>query len=547
VSRAAVLAGLAFVVAGCAGDVDRDVHVRGGGDDAPPAYGDTLVQALLGNISGLIPPLTSDGPSRAVAGLLYNGLVRLDRDLEFVGDLAESWHFTPDCRELTFTLRRDVRWHDGAPFDADDVVFTYETMVDPRTPSAYKDDFVAIASIDAPDPYTVRVRYRKPYAKALQSWAHAILPRHRLEPYVREGRLREAPQNWHEPVGTGPYRLAELRAGQKIELRANPDYFAGRPHISRIVYRVIPSQATIFLELRARGLDLASLTALQYTRQTDYPAFRKAYNKFRYPGSVYTYLGFNLRDPRFADVRVRRAFAHAIDQQELIDGVVLGLGQPATGPYQPGTWVYNPDVARYPYDPDRARALLAQAGWRAREGDGVLVRDGRPFRFELLTNQGNEERRKVAEMVQAALRQIGVAVEIRTLEWAALLNEYVRKRRFDALILGWGIGVDPDQYLIWHSSKTGPDDLNAISYANREVDALLEKGRSTCRQSDRKRHYDRLQEILADELPVVFLYFRDALPVVASRVHGIDPGPGGIDHNLPEWFVPAHLQRYTAE
>jgi peptide/nickel transport system substrate-binding protein len=545
VSRAAVLAGLAFVVAGCAGDVDRDVHVRG--DDAPPAYGDTLVQALLGNISGLIPPLTSDGPSRAVAGLLYNGLVRLDRDLEFVGDLAESWHFTPDCRELTFTLRRDVRWHDGAPFDADDVVFTYETMVDPRTPSAYKDDFVAIASIDAPDPYTVRVRYRKPYAKALQSWAHAILPRHRLEPYVREGRLREAPQNWHEPVGTGPYRLAELRAGQKIELRANPDYFAGRPHISRIVYRVIPSQATIFLELRARGLDLASLTALQYTRQTDYPAFRKAYNKFRYPGSVYTYLGFNLRDPRFADVRVRRAFAHAIDQQELIDGVVLGLGQPATGPYQPGTWVYNPDVARYPYDPDRARALLAQAGWRAREGDGVLVRDGRPFRFELLTNQGNEERRKVAEMVQAALRQIGVAVEIRTLEWAALLNEYVRKRRFDALILGWGIGVDPDQYLIWHSSKTGPDDLNAISYANREVDALLEKGRSTCRQSDRKRHYDRLQEILADELPVVFLYFRDALPVVASRVHGIDPGPGGIDHNLPEWFVPAHLQRYTAE
>ena len=379
------------------------------------------------------------------------------------------------------------------------------------------------------------------------SWGTPILPAHLLKSHVEAGTLREAPQNWTQPVGTGPYRFVEMKSGEKVVLKAFPEYFDGRPHIGRIVFRVIPSQATIFLELKARGLDVAGLTALQYTRQTDYPAFRKAFNKFRHPGNVYTYLGFNLRDPRFADVRVRQAFAHAINKQELIDGVVLGLGQEATGPYKPGTWVHNPNVRRYPYDPDRARALLAQAGWRTRNADGLLVKDGRPFRFEILTNQGNEERRKVAEMIQASLREIGVAVEIRTLEWAAFLKDYVRTRRFEALILGWSIGVDPDQYLIWHSSKTGPDDLNAISYANPEVDALLERGRSTCVKEERKRVYDRLQEILAEEQPVVFLYFRDALPVVSSRVHGIDPGPDGIDHNLPEWFVPAHLQRYTAE
>lgn len=546
-SRLRALA-LVLVLGAVAGCSEADSAFDGPhGAEAAPAYGDTLIEALLGNIAGLIPNITADGAAHEVGARIYNALLRYDRDLNPVGDLAESWTFSPDCLDLTFRLRRDVRWHDGAPFTARDVVFTYQATIDPRTPSPYKVDFSEVERAEALDDHTVHVRYRRPYAKALTSWAsHNILPRHLLAPYVAEGRIREAPQNWSAPVGTGPYRFAEIKAGERVVLVANPDYFDGRPHISRIVYRIIPSQATTFLELKAHGVDAASLTALQYVRQTDYPAFRKAYNKFNYPGSAYTYLGFNLRDPRFADRRVRQAFAHAINKQELIDGVILGMGREATGPYKPGTWPYTDQVRRYPHDPERARQLLAEAGWRERNAEGILVKNGQPFSFELLTNQGNDERKRIAELVQAALAQIGVDVRIRVIEWAALLKEHIRKRQFEALILGWGIGVDPDQYVVWHSSQQAPEQLNHIGYANPEVDALLERGRASCRQQERVATYHRLQQVLAEDQPLVFLYFRDALQAVSSRVHGIDPGPNGIRYNLPEWFVPRQLQRYTA-
>jgi peptide/nickel transport system substrate-binding protein len=546
-ARAWLAAGLAAVaLAGCRGEVERVVErVTGRGGDEP-AYGDTLIDSMLGNVSGLIPNITSDNYSHEVGGLIYNGLVAFDRDLNLTPELAESWTISPDCRRLSFRLRRDVKWHDGQPFTAADVIFTQETMAHPRTPSAYKEDFQAVERIEAPDPYTVEVEYRTPYAKSLQSWNMAMLPRHRLESWMREGKLKESPEYRARPVGTGPYRFQEWKPGEKIVLVASGDYFEGRPYLGRVVYRVIPSQATQFLELKARGIDSMSLTALQYGRQTDYPAFRKAYNKFKYASNAYTYLGLNLKDERFADRRVRQAFAHAINKRELIEHVILGQGVAATGPFKPGTWAFNPDVTTYPYDPARARALLAEAGWREQNGEGLLVKNGKAFAFELITNQGNDERKKIAEIIQASLREVGVGVEIRTIEWATLLKEWVRKRRFEAIVLGWGIGSDPDQYNIWHSSKTGPDDFNTISFVNAEVDTLLERGRTTCVQAERARYYRRIHEILAFEQPIIFLYFRDALPVVSSRVHGIAPAPAGIRYDLPRWYVPRAQQRYTS-
>jgi peptide/nickel transport system substrate-binding protein len=510
-----------------------------------PAYGDTFIEATIGDISGLIPNITSDGASHDVGSMIYDGLVKTDKDLNYVGAMAESWEFSKDCLQLTWKLRRDVKWHDGRPFTADDVMFTYQTMINPRTPTAYKEDFLAVKHAEVVDPYTFRVTYDRPLAKAVQSWGMWMLPKHLLEKYVGDGKLKESPEN-SRPIGTGPYRFQDWKSGEKVVIVANPDYYEGRPYLGRVVYRVIPSQGTIFLELKARGVDLASLTAIQYTRQTEYPAFRKAYRKYRYPSSAYTYFGFNQKDPRFADRRVRQAFAHAIDKQELIEGVLMGLAREATGPIRPGTWAYTDQVARYPYSPEKAKALLAEAGWKD-NGDGVLRdRDGKPFSFTIRTNQGNEERKKVAEIIQQRLGAIGVQAEIQVIEWASFIKEFIKKKRFEAVVLGWGVGTDPDQYPVWHSSQTGPDQLNQISYANPEVDRLLEEGRAACSQHERIKYYHRFQEVLAEDQPIVFLYFRDALPVVASRVQGVQPGPSGILYNFNEWYVPAPLQRYTS-
>ena len=543
----AAVAALAALLAGCRGDTPLASEARPG--TTTPAYGDTMIEASIGNVSSLIPNITSDVASREVGDLMYNGLVTLGRDLEVVPELATAWKFSEDCRTLDFTLHPNVRWHDGTLFTAEDVVFTYDAMMHPKTPSSYKADFDAVERVESTGPHAVRVTYTRPFARALQSWAMTMLPKHLLEPYVREGKIREAPQNWTTPVGTGPYRFKEMKSGEKVVVVANQDYFKGRPHVSRIVYRIIPSQATIFLELKAGGVDIASLTALQYRRQTEYPAFDKAYRKYRYPSSGYTYFGFNLKDPRFADRRVRLAFAHAINKQELMDGVIMGLGREATGPFRPGHWANDPNVKSIPYDPKRALQLLAEAGWTRRNATGPLVnKDGKPFAFELLTNQGNDERKKVAEIIQASLREIGVGVDIRILEWASLLKEHIRKRPvgFDAIILGWATAADPDQFVVWHSSQQGPNELNSIGYANPEADALLEGGRTSCHQAERVRFYHRLHRLMAEDQPVIFLYWRDALPAIAARIHGIDPGPAGLRWNFTDWFVPQHLHRYTA-
>jgi len=532
-----------LALAGCGGDVPSAEAPRA--VTGPPAHGDTIVEASIGDISGLIPNITSDGASHSVGSQIYDGLVRADRDLSLTGELAESWDISKDERTITFHLKRGVRWHDGAPFTARDVEFTYRYMRDPKTPTAYAEDFLQVAATEVVDPHTFRVRYEKPYAPALLSWALWVLPAHLLEGPWRQGvDLRTTPQNRH-PIGTGPFRFQEWKTQEKVVLVANPDYHRGRPYLDRVVLRIIPDSATIFLELKARNVDMAGLTPLQFTRQTDYPAFMGFFEKYRYLSNSYAYLGFNLKDPRFADRTVRRALAHAIDKREIIEGVLLGLAREAVGPYKPGTWWYTEAVRTFPYDPDRAKALLHEAGWRDRDGDGILDKGGKPFRFTIRTNQGNSVRIQTAEIIQRRLKAVGIDVNIHVVEWAAFINTFIRKRDFEAIILGWGLGLDPDQYEIWHSSKTGPDQLNHVSYSNPEVDRLLEHGRRTFNQERRKAIYGELQRVLAEDQPVVFLYVPDALMAVSSRIRGIEPAPAGIAWNFIRWYVPAELQRYT--
>jgi peptide/nickel transport system substrate-binding protein len=505
-----------------------------------PAYGDILVRGAIGDASNLIPLLASDSASHEIAGRVYNGLVKYDKDMNIVGDLAQSWDITANGLVITFHLRKGVKWHDGLPFTAADVLYTYQVTVDPKTPTAYAEDFKMVKKAEMPDDYTFRVTYDKPFAPALISWSSSILPRHLLS-----GKdITKSPLKRH-PIGTGPYKFKEWVAGQKIVLVSNPDYFEGRPYIDGQITRIIPDTATMFLELRAQNLGMMVLTPLQYTRQTENNLFKNNFNKYRYLSFAYTYLGYNLKNPLFADKRVRQAISYAINKDEIISGVLLGLGKPATGPYKPGSWAYNDNVKKYNYDPHKARELLREAGWIKLNSDGVLEKDGKPFTFEIVTNQGNETRQKCAEIIQRQLKDVGITVKIRILEWSAFVTDFINKRRFDTVILGWSIPLDPDAYDVWHSSKTNPEELNFISYNNPEADKMLEKGRSTFDQKERKKYYDRFQEILADDQPYTFLYVPDALVITHKRFRGIQPAPIGLEYNFIKWYVTKDEQKYT--
>src|SRR6266568_8988586 len=284
---ASLLALSLVFLAACDGKKNAAPSVQRGPDT--PAYGDALVVGSIGEPSTLIPLLASDSASHEVAGQVYSGLVRYDKNLNLEGELAGSWDVSRDGLTITFHLRRGVKWHDGQEFTSRDVLYTYRVTIDPKTPTAYSEDFKQVKRVEAPDAYTFRVTYGKPFAPALASWGMAILPAHLLE-----GKDITKSPLARQPVGTGPYRFKEWIAGQKLVLESNHEYYEGRPYIDRYVYRIIPDTST-----------------------------------------MYTYLGYNLRHPLFKDRRVRQAITSAINKDEIIHGVQLGMGQVAHGPYKP--------------------------------------------------------------------------------------------------------------------------------------------------------------------------------------------------------------------
>lgn len=505
----------------------------------PQDYGDALVSAATADARTLIPILASDSASADISGMIFNGLVKYDKDINLTGDLAENWEIQEEGLVIIFHLRRNVYWQDGKKFTASDVEFTYKKLIDPNVRTPYSGDFERVKSLEVLDDYTLKVTYKEPFAPGLSSWGMSIIPKHLLE----NEDLNTTKFQRH-PQGTGPYKLKSWKAQEKIELVSNKNYFEKRPYLDRNITRVIPDEATIFLELETQGIDSSGLTPLQYTRQTDTPFFKKYYRKFRLPSFSYTYLGYNLNDRKFQDIRVRQALNLAIDKKKIIDIVLLGLGRNITGPFIPGSWGYNEGVIAAPFDRIKAKELLKEAGWSANGKDGWLRKNGRIFEFTILTNQGNEERMKAAEIIQRSLKDIGVRVKIKVVEWSVFISEFINKRNFEAVLLGWALGRDPDNFDIWHSSKTKEGEFNFLGFKNEEVDKLLVEARRTFDHEKRKEYYHRIHEIIYAEQPCMFLYCPDSLFVIHTRFQGIKPAPIGIGYNFIDWWVPKTQQKY---
>ncbi len=507
-----------------------------------PARGGRLVSASIGDASNLIPMIAGDASSQAIAGQMYLSLLKYDKNLNLTGQLARSWDVSKDNLTITFHLRPKLHWTDGTPFTSADCAFTLRLIQDKHTQSPYKSDYIKVVGIETPDALTFVAHYSEPFSPALSSWASLdILPKHIFEHEdIMHTKLAR-----HPKATIGPYRLADWQAQQSILMRANPDYFNGPVWITERLTRIIPDPATQFLELSAGNLDSMDLSPLQYTRLFDTkPRLKANYNRYKYLGFVYTYLGFNLKRPLFADHHVREAIAYAINRQEIVDGVLLGLGKVIASPYKPGTKWVNTQLHPRPYDPDKAREILRSDGWRDHNGDGILDKDGKRLSFTILTNNGNTQRANAATIIQQRLKDIGIEVRIRLVEWSAFIGNFIDKRNFDAVILGWSLSPEPDQYSIWHSSQTGKRQFNFLSYSNPKVDRALVEARRTFNESKRKQLYDVMQEEIYKDVPMVFLYAPYSLPVYAKRIHGIKPAPAGIGYNSEHWFVPKSEQKY---
>ena len=506
------------------------------GEDVP-VDGGRVVLGTIGEPSNLNPYISTDSASHDVADLLFIAPIRYNKNLELEPFACKSWAMSEDGLRLTLHMNQGIRWEDGEELTADDVVFTARMAADPKVGSPYAEDFLHIASITAPDRYTVEVVYSSYYARALETFTSAILPKH-----ILEGKDVRASDFSRRPVGAGPYRLKSWESGSRLTLVASPTYFQGRPHIDEVIYRVIPDSGTMFMEARSGRIDLMGLSPEQYLCQTNTPWWEKNFHKYRYLASVYVYLGFNMDHPFFKDVRVRRAISMAISREDLVKGALLGQGVPAIGPYKPGTAFFHPTLKPVKQNVTEARRLLREAGFEDRDGDGILEKDGKPFAFTILTNQGNSERILVSIIIQNQLRRVGIDVRVRTVEWAAFIREFVNKGLFDALVLGWTVTPDPDIYQVWHSSQAVPGGLNFMHFRNKELDSLLEEGRVTRDQKRRYEIYCRVQEILDREQPYCFLYYPYSLPVVRSRFRGIEPALAGISWNMDKWWIPKDLQ-----
>jgi len=534
-------AALLLMLSACGPSQQPENHAPDWDHPYPPESGGTLIDAMTGEPSGLISMIAGESAASAVASNIFNTLLKYDKNLELEGELAQSWQVSPDQKTITFTLKPGMKWADGAPLTSADVLFTWKLVTDDNTRTPYGADYKLVIKAEVPDPLTFRVTYEQPYAPALDSWAGLqVLPEH-----ILKGQDINTTSFARKPVGSHYYQLGEWKNGERIALVRNPNATQGQARIDRLVSRFIPDPASQFLELMADNIDTMSLSPIQYARI--FPAREELNRKialYKELGNAYTYLGFNLKHKPFDDKRVRQAINYAIDKQELIDGVLLGLGEPVASPYKPGTRWTNPNLRPYSYDPEKAKALLREAGFADHDGDGILDRDGKPLAFEILTNQ-NKQREMSAVLIQRRLKEIGISVNIRVLEWASFIGRFIKTGEFDAVVLGWSLSLDPDQYSIWHSSQQAPGQFNFIGYNNPKVDQLLERGRLELDPDKRMKIYHEFAATLLEDSPIVYLFAGYGLPAIHKRVKGIDTPapPAGIGHNSYEWYIPAPLRR----
>ncbi|MCE9625507.1 MAG: peptide-binding protein [Deltaproteobacteria bacterium] len=476
----------------------------------------------------------TDAYEGRINGFIFDSLIERDNaTLEFKPKMAKSWEVSDDKLVYTFHLRDDIKWHDGKPFNADDVIYTFQKIMDEKVDAPhlrvyYKD----IKNLEKLDDYTVRFTYAIPYFKALEFVGGIpIIPKHVFD----DGKDFNSHPAGRFPIGNGPYKFKRWDTGSQIVLERNEEYWDKTkfPDIRRIVFKIIPDDIVAFQRLKKGDLDMDSLNPKQWVKQSNTPTFEKLFAKHQYYTPSYRYVGWNLRRPYFQDKKVRQALARLINRQGILKNLEYGLGKLTTGPFWIFGYEYDQTLPQIPFDPAGAKKLLDEAGWIDHDGDGIRDKDGVKFSFKFLIPSGAEFYQNLATIMKRDFAEAGIEMEIQTMEWATFVQQ-LNSRDFDAVSLAWSFGYDEDPYQVWHSSQAEKGS-NFVGFQNGEADRLMEEARQVFDKDKRAELFHQMHRIIYDEQPYAFLYSGPALVARSRRFENVKVYPGGVD--ILEWKV----------
>ena len=509
-------------------------------NDSKPVDGDWLIYHM-GAEPGTLNPLTARdvAENRVNSNKIYETLITRDNEsLELVPLLAESWEISEDKLTYTFKLKENIKWHDGKPFTSEDVVYSYNSIMNPKVDApqlrAY---YQEIQKVEALDEYTVKFTYARPYFLALEfCGGMPIIPKHIFE----EGDINKNPAGRH-PIGTGPYIFSKWETGREIVLEKNPEYWGEKPKIDKIVFKIINDPNVAFQVLRKGEIDFSGLTPIQWEKQSNTDQFKNSINKHSYFAPNYRFIGWNIDKPFFTDNRVRKAMTHLVDRKLILEKIQYNLGAIVTNPFYLKSKEYDHSIQPYSYDPERAKELLNEAGWIDTNSDGIRDKDGVKFEFEFLIPNGSDTSEKISTIIKEELDKVGIAMKIRRIEWAVFVQK-LNERKFDAVTLGWSMGVETDPFQVWHSSQVSGGGSNFVGFKNEEVDKIIEEARQEFDRKKRIELYKKFIHIIHEEQPYTFLFCNKSTIALNNRFADINIYPLGPD--VLEWYVPLELQKY---
>jgi peptide/nickel transport system substrate-binding protein len=468
---------------------------------------DTLVMIIESSPTNLDPRVGLDAWSQNIDGLLFDNLLARDENLSVKPGLAERWEI-PDPKTYIFHLHPGVRFSDGRQLTSRDVKWSFDSLIQGKIRSAKGATYHFVDNIEARDDSTVIFHLKEPWAALL--W-NLTAPGMGIVPYGSGAELSQ------HPLGSGPFRFVSAEQDKEVMIERNDNYWGDKPKVACVRFVVVPDTTTRALELRKGSADL-EMNALSPDMEATLQRESRL-NVLRHPGTRLGYMAFNLRDPILKDVRVRQAMAYAIDRQPLIHYLMRDSARPAASVLPPESWAYDANVRQYPFDPAKARRLLDLAGYPATNG----------VRFHLTMKTSTEESsRAMAAVFQQQLRDIGIALDIRSFEYATFFSD-VTHGEFQVYSLRWlGANEDPDIFeYAFDSARIIPSGANRQYYSNPRVDALIAKASTELDQNARKHDYAEIQQVLAEDLPYINLWYFDNVMVYSKRIRGLEMNPSG--------------------